>query len=101
MIGEAHKAICLIQVHFVILHEMMEVCFHQSSSTLINNHPYYSTLGTYSNGLVRVPHQVRKRERPTVSKMRAMAPTATVSNGRFSVKTWAMNCYILASAILT
>ena len=31
-------------------------------------------------------------DRPTVSKTRASAPTATVSSGRFSVKTWAMNC---------
>ena len=29
--------------------------------------------------------------RPTVSKMRARPPTAMVSSGRFSVKTWAMN----------
>jgi len=44
----------------------------------------------YSNGLVWVPHQVRKSERPTVSKTRAKAPTATVSRGRFSVVIWAM-----------
>jgi hypothetical protein len=41
---------------------------------------------------------VRKSERPTVSKMRAIAPTATVSSGRFSVKIWAMNCTSLASS---
>jgi hypothetical protein len=50
----------------------------------------------YSNGLVRVPHQVRKRERPTVSKTRATRPTATVSNGLFSVKIWAMNYRIIS-----
>jgi hypothetical protein len=30
-------------------------------------------------------------ERPTVSKIRATAPTAMVARGRFSVKTWAIN----------
>jgi hypothetical protein len=34
-------------------------------------------------------------ERPTVSKTRARAPTATVSRGRFSVKIWAMNWRIV------
>jgi hypothetical protein len=35
---------------------------------------------------------VRKRERPTVSKTRARAPTAKVSRGRFSVAIWETNC---------
>lgn len=51
-------------------------------------HVYWRLL---PSGLVRVPHQVRKSERPTVSKTRARAPTATVSSGRFSVVIWAMN----------
>jgi len=41
MTSETHKAICLIQVHFVIVHEMMKACFNQSQLMLINNHPHY------------------------------------------------------------
>lgn len=48
---------------------------------------------------MRVPHQVRNMDRPTVSKVRARAPTATVSSGRFSVKTWAMICNMLESSL--
>ena len=44
----------------------------------------------YSKGLVRVPHQVRKTDRPTVSKTLARTLTPTVSMGRFSTKTWEM-----------
>ena len=35
---------------------------------------------------------MRNKLRPTVSKIRASAPTATVSRGRFSVKTCEINC---------
>lgn len=66
-------------------------------------------LSIYSNGFTRVPENavsnwitendmtkdipqyVRKSDKPTVSKTRARAPTATVSIGLFSVKIWAMN----------
>lgn len=34
---------------------------------------------------------MRNNDRPTVSKTRARAPTATVSRGLFSVVIWAMN----------
>jgi hypothetical protein len=40
----------------------------------------------YSKGLVRVPHQVRNTERPTVSRTLARALTPTVSKGRFSMR---------------
>jgi hypothetical protein len=38
--------------------------------------------------LVLVPHQVRKTDRPIVSKILAAALTPTVSKGLFSVKSW-------------
>jgi hypothetical protein len=41
-------------------------------------------------GLVRVPHQVRKTDRPTVSKTLARTLTPTVSMGRFSTRIWEM-----------
>jgi len=41
----------------------------------------------------RVPHHVKKSDRPTVSKIRAKAPTATVSRGLFSVMICAMNYF--------
>ncbi len=41
-------------------------------------------------GLVRVPHQVRKQARPTVSSRRAKASTPTTSSGRFSTNTSSM-----------
>ncbi len=42
--------------------------------------------------MVRVPHQVRKMDRPTVSKSLAATLTPTVSRGLFSLKIWARNC---------
>lgn len=47
-----------------------------------------------SNGLVRVPHQVMKTERPTVSISLARAPTPIVSSVAFSTNRELMN-YIL------
>jgi len=40
----------------------------------------------YSKGFVRVPHQVRNIERPTVSRTLATRLTPTVSSGRFSMR---------------
>lgn len=40
---------------------------------------------------MRVPHQVKNRLRPTVSKTRETAPTATVSRGLFSANSWLTN----------
>lgn len=66
---------------------------HISHAVIPPSPPYSAGLiDAHSKGLVWVPHHVRNRERPTVSKTRARAPTATVSRGLFSVKTWAMNC---------
>lgn len=42
--------------------------------------------------MVRVPHQVRKMDRPTVSNSLAATLTPTVSRGLFSLKIWARNC---------
>lgn len=54
----------------------------------------------YSKGLVRVPHQVRNTERPTVSRTLARTLTPTVSKGRFSMrislKNWGRMVSVLA-----
>lgn len=44
-----------------------------------------------SNGLVRVPHQVKKTDRPTVSNSLAKMLTPTCSNARFSTNSWLKN----------
>lgn len=45
-----------------------------------------------SKGLVRVPHQVRKTDKPTVSNSLARMLTPTCSSARFSTKSWLKNC---------
>lgn len=47
--------------------------------------------------MVRVPHQVRNTERPSVSNSFAATLTPTVSRGRFSVTIWPMNYTIIVS----
>lgn len=51
----------------------------------------YTPRTAYSKGLERVPHQVRKMDKPTVSRALATTLAAMVSMGRFSVKIWARN----------
>lgn len=44
-----------------------------------------------SKGLVRVPHQVKMTDRPTVSNSLARTLTPTCSSARFSTNSWLKN----------